>query len=78
MVGMQQLENAARYIIIPVADLEAGNFPAVIAGSDVYTNSSKTLADVTLLHGKGNISATTADATLSRRTEAGIQDIGDI
>jgi hypothetical protein len=56
---------AVRYAIIPVADFEAGNFPVVINGSDVYTNSSKTLAGVTLLHGKGNISATTSDATLT-------------
>ncbi|MDL5501876.1 MAG: hypothetical protein QSU88_01535, partial [Candidatus Methanoperedens sp.] len=41
--------NAARYIIIPVADMEAGNFPVAINGSDVYTNASKTLAGVTLL-----------------------------
>ncbi|MFZ3385000.1 MAG: hypothetical protein WA144_13850 [Candidatus Methanoperedens sp.] len=51
-----------RYAIMSVADFEAGNYPAVINGSDVFINNV-TLAGVTLQHGKGVISAADANAT---------------
>jgi hypothetical protein len=66
--GTVPYENATggivRRVILPVADMEAGNFPAVINGSDVITNSGRTLNGTTLLHGKMNISSPTADAKL--------------
>jgi hypothetical protein len=56
--------SAKRYIIIPVADLEAGNYPIVINGTDQFI-SGTTLAGVKLLHGKGNISANDSNPTLT-------------
>jgi len=46
-----------RSAILTVADFEAGNYPAVINGTDVFSNKGQTLAGVTLQHGAGNISA---------------------
>ncbi|KPQ45392.1 MAG: hypothetical protein MPEBLZ_00008, partial [Candidatus Methanoperedens nitroreducens] len=45
-----------RSAILTVADWEAGNYPAVINGTDLFTNKQTTLAGVTLLHGAGQIS----------------------
>lgn len=66
--------GAMRAILITVADMEAGNFPTVINGSDTFTNNV-TLAGVTLLHGNGIISATTADATLTVGAKANFRVI---
>ncbi|CAG0982510.1 hypothetical protein METP3_02167 [Methanosarcinales archaeon] len=67
--GRVPYENATggmvRYLILGVADMEAGNFPATINGSDVLTNSNRTIAGVTLKYGKAAISPVTADATLT-------------
>lgn len=65
--------SAKRWIAIPVADMEAGNIPTVINGSDMYTNSNKALAGVTMLHGKGTISPTTADVTLNVTAKNGFK-----
>jgi hypothetical protein len=62
---MNSTDKAARYIIISVADLEAGNIPATINATDSFVGGN-TLGGVKLLHGKGNISAnyTGTDAAL--------------
>jgi hypothetical protein len=53
-----------RAIVLPIADMEAGNVPVTINGTDQFIGGT-TLAGVSLLHGKGNITANTSDATLT-------------
>jgi hypothetical protein len=73
-VAVIPYENATgsllRFIVIPVSDMEAGNFPDEIAGSQMFVSatgsgtSRNMLNGTKLQFGNGNISAATNDSVL--------------